>query len=89
MTLPFPAFFVHAGLQKRRRKEEKGKEGEKKAVWDEVSNPHKICRLLLEKSALIPKKSKEKTREVCSNHKEVLILHRNFAIITFLSTKVL
>ena len=40
MTLPFHDFFVHAGLQKRRRKEEKGKEGEEKAVWDEVSNPH-------------------------------------------------
>ena len=38
---PFSRFFCPRRLAKKRRKEEKGKEGEKKAVWDEVSNPHK------------------------------------------------
>ena len=38
---PFSRFFCPHRLTKKRRKEEKGKEGEEKAVWDEISNPHK------------------------------------------------
>ena len=40
MTLPFPAFFVHAGLQKRGERKKRERKGRKNAVWDELSNPH-------------------------------------------------
>lgn len=40
MTLPFPAFFVHADLQKKEEKGRKGKERGEKCGVDEVSNPH-------------------------------------------------